>query len=117
MLQGCFRCGQGKSQSASRCVRVCCRPHDGLPPACHAPGGPARAGRTPPPPPPPLAPCRGLGDTRVPFYATLAANVLNVGLEVALIFGLGLGVRGAALAVGLGQARGLARGGVWEAAQ
>ena len=53
----------------------------------------------------------------MPFYATLAANVLNVGLEVALIFGLGLGVRGAALAVGLGQARGLARGGVWEAAQ
>lgn len=52
-----------------------------------------------------------------PAPAALAANVLNVGLEVALIFGLGLGVRGAALAVGLGQARGLARGGVWEAAQ
>ncbi|KAL4458004.1 hypothetical protein ABPG75_012869 [Micractinium tetrahymenae] len=47
---------------------------------------------------------RGLGDTQTPFYATVLANVLNVGLELLLIFVLGLGVRGAALAVGLSQA-------------
>jgi hypothetical protein len=40
---------------------------------------------------------RGLQDTRTPFYATLAANVLNVVLGWLFIFGLGLGVRGAAL--------------------
>jgi Na+-driven multidrug efflux pump len=41
---------------------------------------------------------RGLADTRTPFYATLAANALNVVLGWAFIFGLGLGVKGAALA-------------------
>lgn len=46
---------------------------------------------------------RGLQDTRTPFYATLAANVLNVGLGWAFIFGLGLGVKGAAAATVLAQ--------------
>ncbi|KAF6252887.1 hypothetical protein COO60DRAFT_491198 [Scenedesmus sp. NREL 46B-D3] len=41
---------------------------------------------------------RGLQDTRTPFYATIAANALNVVLGWAFIFGLGLGVKGAALA-------------------
>jgi Na+-driven multidrug efflux pump len=41
---------------------------------------------------------RGLQDTATPFYATLAANALNVVLGWAFIFGLGLGVKGAAAA-------------------
>ena len=40
----------------------------------------------------------GLGDTRSPMVATLAANVTNVALDAAFIWGLGLGVRGAAWA-------------------
>lgn len=36
---------------------------------------------------------RGLGDTRKPLYATLAANALNVVLGYGLIFSAGLGVR------------------------
>lgn len=53
--------------------------------------------------PPGRRPRRGLGDTRTPFYATALANLLNVALEPLLIFVLGMGVRGAALAVGLSQ--------------
>jgi len=41
---------------------------------------------------------RGLGDTKRPFYATLAGNVLNVGLAPLLIFGAGIGADGAAWA-------------------
>ena len=41
---------------------------------------------------------RGLGDTKRPFYATLAGNILNVGLAPALIFGAGFGADGAAWA-------------------
>ncbi len=40
---------------------------------------------------------RGLQDTRTPFYATLASSVLNVILNPILIFGCGLGVKGAAI--------------------
>lgn len=41
---------------------------------------------------------RGLGDTRMPLWATLACNGINVLLDPLLIFGLGWGVRGAAVA-------------------
>lgn len=56
-----------------------------------------------PAPAPAHLPCRGLGDTRTPFYATVLANLLNVALEPLFIFALGWGVRGAALAVGISQ--------------
>jgi hypothetical protein len=46
---------------------------------------------------------RGLQDTATPFYATLAANALNVVLGWAFIFGLGLGVKGAAAATVIAQ--------------
>jgi Na+-driven multidrug efflux pump len=48
---------------------------------------------------------RGLQDTRTPFVATLAANALNVVLGWAFIFGLGLGVKGAAAATVTAQVR------------
>ncbi len=41
---------------------------------------------------------RGIGDTKSPLYATLAGNVLNVGLAPLLIFGLDWGADGAAWA-------------------
>jgi MATE family multidrug resistance protein len=40
----------------------------------------------------------GLGDTRGPMRASIAANLANVGLDTLLIYGVGWGVRGAALA-------------------
>jgi putative MATE family efflux protein len=40
---------------------------------------------------------RGLSNTRTPFRIALVANGLNVVLEVALVYGAGLGVRGSAL--------------------
>jgi multidrug resistance protein, MATE family len=40
----------------------------------------------------------GLGDSRSPMIAAVVANVTNVALDAALIFGLGLGVSGAAWA-------------------
>lgn len=40
----------------------------------------------------------GLGDSRSPMHAALAANLANIPLNATLIFGFGLGVRGAALA-------------------
>jgi hypothetical protein len=48
---------------------------------------------------------RGLQDTRTPLYATLASNALNVVLNGVLIFGCGLGVKGAALGTTLSQVR------------
>jgi len=52
-----------------------------------------------------LPSCRGLGDTKTPFVGTLLANALNILLEYLLLFVLGWGVGGAALAVGLSQVR------------
>lgn len=40
----------------------------------------------------------GRGDARTPMFATIAANVVNVGLAYLFVFVLGRGVRGAALA-------------------
>lgn len=57
---------------------------------------------------------RGLGNTRVPMYIALVANVFNLFFDYVLIFGkLGfpaLGVRGAALATGTAQVLGFAVG-------
>lgn len=55
---------------------------------------------------------RGLGDTRTPLYAGLAANALNVVLDYGLIFGHGglpaLGVQGAGLATAVANWTGVA---------
>lgn len=48
---------------------------------------------------------RGLQDTKTPFYATVAANALNIVLGWTFIFGLQLGVRGAAMATVTAQVR------------
>jgi putative MATE family efflux protein len=39
---------------------------------------------------------RGVLDLRTPLLATIVANLVNVGLNVTLVYGFGLGVRGAA---------------------
>jgi MATE family multidrug resistance protein len=46
---------------------------------------------------------RGYQDTRIPFYVTLALNVVNLVLDPILIFALGWGVAGAALATVIAQ--------------
>ena len=55
-----------------------------------------------------LGSCRGLGDVRTPLVATVASNALNVGLDALFIFGMGLGVPGAAAATAAGEWLGLA---------
>lgn len=50
-----------------------------------------------------MAGLQGLGDTRARMWASLAGNVVNIGLDVVLIFGVGdvipaMGARGAAIA-------------------
>ncbi|MEW5300951.1 MAG: hypothetical protein WDW36_003839 [Sanguina aurantia] len=47
---------------------------------------------------------RGLSDTRTPLAATLTSNIINCVLGLLFIFGLGMGVGGAALATVLAQA-------------
>jgi len=51
---------------------------------------------------------RGTADTRTPFVITLSSNALNVVLEVALVYGAGLGVAGSALGTVLAQVVGAA---------
>jgi len=51
--------------------------------------------------------CRGLGDTQTPLYASIVATVVNVVLDPILIFVLGWGCAGAALATVLAQACGV----------
>lgn len=45
---------------------------------------------------------RGLGDARRAMYVTLAMAFVTIGLAPVLIFGLGLGIQGAAIAAALG---------------
>jgi putative MATE family efflux protein len=40
---------------------------------------------------------RGLQDTKTPLYVVIAANVINIGLNFALVYGAGLGIAGSAL--------------------
>lgn len=46
---------------------------------------------------------RGLGDTKAPFFATVLMNTLNIAAEYVLIWQLGWGVRGAAVAMAAAQ--------------
>jgi putative MATE family efflux protein len=46
---------------------------------------------------------RGLQDTRTPLYAAVGGNVLNVVLNVALVYGLDLGIAGSAIGTDLAQ--------------
>ena len=46
---------------------------------------------------------RGLQDTRTPLYVAVGANVLNVILNVLLVYGLDLGIAGAAIGTDLAQ--------------
>ncbi len=41
--------------------------------------------------------CAGLQDTRTPLYVVIAANLINIGLNFALVYGAGLGIAGSAL--------------------
>ncbi len=47
---------------------------------------------------------RALGDSKQPFYFLIAASLLNIALDFALIMGMGLGVEGAGLATMASQA-------------
>lgn len=40
---------------------------------------------------------RGLQDTRTPLYVAIGTNLVNIGLNFALVYGLDLGIRGAAI--------------------
>jgi len=46
---------------------------------------------------------RGLHDTRTPLYVAVVANVVNLALNVALVYGLHLGIAGSALGTDLAQ--------------
>ncbi len=46
---------------------------------------------------------RGLQDTRTPLYVAVGGNLLNVVLNVVLVYGLGLGIAGAAIGTDLAQ--------------
>ncbi|HET9650243.1 MAG TPA: MATE family efflux transporter [Microlunatus sp.] len=46
---------------------------------------------------------RGLQDTRTPLYVVIVTNLTNIGLNLALVYGLGLGIAGSALGTLLAQ--------------
>ncbi len=46
---------------------------------------------------------RGLQDTRTPLYVAVAGNLINIGLNVLLVYGLDLGIAGAAIGTDLAQ--------------
>jgi putative MATE family efflux protein len=46
---------------------------------------------------------RGLQDTRTPLYVAVAGNLLNVALNIALVYGAGLGIKGSAIGTDLAQ--------------
>lgn len=47
----------------------------------------------------------GVGSCRTPLFAALAANLINLALDLVLIFVLGMGVAGAAIATTISQVR------------
>jgi putative MATE family efflux protein len=47
---------------------------------------------------------RGLQDTRMPLFIAIAANVLNLGLEILFVYGLDLGIAGSAWGTVIAQA-------------
>lgn len=49
---------------------------------------------------------RGLADTRTPLYASIGANLANIALNVLLVYGLGMGIAGAALGTNVAQLAG-----------
>lgn len=51
---------------------------------------------------------RGLQDTRTPLVVTVTANFANIGLNVALVYGLGLGIAGSAEGTVIAQTAGAA---------
>jgi len=46
---------------------------------------------------------RGLQDTRTPLYVAVAGNLANIGLNVLLVYGLDLGIKGSAIGTDLAQ--------------
>ncbi|HET6625172.1 MAG TPA: MATE family efflux transporter, partial [Nocardioidaceae bacterium] len=46
---------------------------------------------------------RGLQDTRTPLYVAVAGNLLNIALNYLLVYGVGLGIAGAAIGTDLAQ--------------
>jgi len=46
---------------------------------------------------------RGLQDTRTPLFVAVVANLVNIGLNVTLVYGAGLGIAGSALGTALAQ--------------
>ncbi len=46
---------------------------------------------------------RGLQDTRTPLYVAVAGNLLNIGLNLLLVYGLDLGIKGSAIGTDLAQ--------------
>lgn len=46
-----------------------------------------------------------MGSCRTPLFAALAANFINLALDLVLIFVLGMGVAGAAIATTISQVR------------
>jgi putative MATE family efflux protein len=46
---------------------------------------------------------RGLQDTRTPLYVAVAGNLINIGLNFLLVYGLDLGIAGAAIGTDLAQ--------------
>jgi putative MATE family efflux protein len=51
---------------------------------------------------------RGMQDTRTPLVLTVAANLVNIGLNVVLVYGAGLGIAGSALGTLVAQTAGAA---------
>jgi putative MATE family efflux protein len=49
---------------------------------------------------------RGLQDTRTPLVVTVGANIVNIGLNLALVYAAGLGIAGSALGTVLAQTAG-----------
>ncbi|WP_194793285.1 MATE family efflux transporter [Raineyella fluvialis] len=51
---------------------------------------------------------RGLQDTRTPLYVAIAVNLVNIALNLTLVYGVGLGIAGAAIGTAVSQWAGAA---------